>query len=321
MFNWRLIEAMDWFTGIEVDIRTVTTDSREISDGRNDAGYDIVLVDSSLIGMVTPPKASRAGWFLLVHDLTLCNPTAYKVDTRRSERIAISKYEGIIAVTQYTKLCLEKLGVATERIHVSGLGLDPIFRVEKRPPTQSADTCKILTIVHLATGMGLLEFVDILEGLEDLSWTWHIVGEGRLDPLYAEALTVRVASSPVSNRIVWEESADEDELPTLYREHDLFVLPARFMAFSMAVRESMACALPVVTYDVGGIAESVALAGGVLVPSYDDAMMCKTLRTLIASSVDRYDLAERAQQSSMQFPEWKHVAEGLLAYWGVRIAA
>jgi colanic acid/amylovoran biosynthesis glycosyltransferase len=82
----------------------------------------------------------------------------------------------------------------------------------------------------------------------------------------------------------------EEAVVRLLQQCDAFVLPSLSEGISNAVLEAMACGLPVVTTDCGGMAEAVAHGTeGFVVPVRDPEAMASALETL---ATDR-DLARR----------------------------
>ena len=248
---------------------------------------------------------------LLVHYLTICDPSASDVDKRRLEREYLGQYDGYITTSHYTKNCLIKAGVAAERTNVVYPGLEHRYRANETPSMQSLDGCKLLTVASLLPGKGLLECLEILEKLADYSWTWDIVGEGSLDPAFTEFFIKRLDESPVSDRVFWEGSQEEHLMPALYKEHDLLVVSSYFETLGMSIREAMACGLPVVAYDVGGISESLIGGGGVLVDPFHKDRMQDELTRLLVSAEERSILGERGLQQSERFPSWGESARQL----------
>jgi glycosyltransferase involved in cell wall biosynthesis len=74
----------------------------------------------------------------------------------------------------------------------------------------------------------------------------------------------------------------DPHLLELYRSCDALVLPTRADCFSMAALEAMACGLPVVISDVGGIPEIVVEGEtGLLVPPGDGRALLEAIRALL----------------------------------------
>jgi glycosyltransferase involved in cell wall biosynthesis len=93
------------------------------------------------------------------------------------------------------------------------------------------------------------------------------------------------------------------ELVRLYRDADLFVLPTRGDCFPQVIAEALACGLPVVATDVGGIREMVgAGVNGWLVPPQSP----RELATAIESLVNSESLRLRMGQSSLAMGRREH---------------
>lgn len=72
------------------------------------------------------------------------------------------------------------------------------------------------------------------------------------------------------------------ELVRLYRDADLFVLPTRGDCFPQVIAEALACGLPVVATDVGGISEMVdAGVNGWLVPPQSPRDLAGAIESLV----------------------------------------
>jgi glycosyltransferase involved in cell wall biosynthesis len=75
---------------------------------------------------------------------------------------------------------------------------------------------------------------------------------------------------------------------------DVFALPSRRDSFPLAVLEAMSLGLPVVAFDVGGVAEQVGDTG-IVVTAEDTALMAKAVITLLDDATTRHDLGGLAQ--------------------------
>jgi glycosyltransferase involved in cell wall biosynthesis len=87
------------------------------------------------------------------------------------------------------------------------------------------------------------------------------------------------------------------ELVALARRCDLFALPTRADCFSIASLEAMAAGLPVITSDVGGIADIVreGETGTLLAPDDYDGL-CDRLDTLLDSPTLRQAMGRKGRE-------------------------
>ncbi len=110
-------------------------------------------------------------------------------------------------------------------------------------------------------------------------------------------------------RLVWHAGLDELQLRELYQTSRVMLLPMQDSGANTAVVEALACGLPVVTTDVGGIRD---YGGGSVVsvvePDDDTHMVETTLRIL-----DHPALQRELSTASRQFAEhdlcWRRVVE------------
>lgn len=288
-------------------IRVYNKNSRDGEALRNLDDGDAVIVDS-LLANVERPEGFDGLWCLLVHYLNICDPSASEVEKRRLEREWLGRYDVCITTSHYTRNCLIKAGVAPERVHVVYPGLEEIYRSFQKPSPQSVDTCRLLTVASLLPGKGLVESLEILETLAPLSWTWDIVGEGSLNPAFTDFFIERLNASPVTDRVFWAGAVEEVHMPELYRSHDMLLVSSYFETLGMSIREAMASGVPVIAFDVGGIAESLLGGGGILVDPFHQDRMQEDVARLIESTEERITLGDKGLHASSTFPGWEESA-------------
>jgi D-inositol-3-phosphate glycosyltransferase len=128
-------------------------------------------------------------------------------------------------------------------------------------------------------------------------------------------------SCGVADRVVFVGQRQRDVLRSWYRAADVFVSTPWYEPFGITPLEAMACAVPVVGSDVGGIRYSVDDGiTGYLVPPHDPPALAARLQQLRADPAlaDRLGLAG-ARRVRSTFT-WKQVAEQLAAVYRPLVA-
>lgn len=85
-----------------------------------------------------------------------------------------------------------------------------------------------------------------------------------------------------------------DDLTSLYHAADVFLSTSRYEGFGLAIAEAMACGLPVVCTDVGGVRDAVGDAG-ILVAPDDEAGIARAVLELLEDPGRRRVLGEQGQ--------------------------
>ncbi len=117
-------------------------------------------------------------------------------------------------------------------------------------------------------------------------WSGYAVGEGGLERLLVETGTVTCISS-----------VSPDEIPKWLSAADVVVVPSRREPLGLAAVEALACGVPVIASDTGGLRESVRDGvNGLLVPAADVEALAAALDR-IADDDFRRALAARARDS------------------------
>jgi len=125
------------------------------------------------------------------------------------------------------------------------------------PPANRAGRADgALTLVSVGRLVGWKGHRVVIEALQGLpsSITYRLIGEGPERP----ALEARARELGVADRVRFEGRAGHERLPALLGDCDLFLQPSiGEEAFGISVVEAMACGLPALVADQGGLAEII----------------------------------------------------------------
>ena len=118
------------------------------------------------------------------------------------------------------------------------------------------DKLRILSVGRLTERKGFTYLIEALRDINGISLT--IIGDG---PLLA---TLKYQSKGLD--VTFLGNVAHEQLITIYRNSDVFVLPSLNEGMSNTVLEAMACGLPLILTDVGGSLELVN-GNGFIVPT------------------------------------------------------
>lgn len=100
----------------------------------------------------------------------------------------------------------------------------------------------------------------------------------------------------------------DEELRDAYRRADLLVLPLLDSTANNSLLEALACGLPIVTTDVGGVREYVDGGPAVLVDPRDADAICEAVTVLAADDARRREMGRRARERALEL-DWSRIAE------------
>ena len=167
-------------------------------------------------------------------------------------------------------------GVDSELFHPEGRNLRASLRLaDKRVVMTAARLVPIKNVRLLLEAMALLR---------------HRVGNAHLvivgDGPEAEPLKAAAAVLEMSDAVTFAGYVAHADTPAFYRAADVFALSSDFDNSPNVVLEAMACGLPVVATDVGGVRDFVTdRSGGLVVPRQDAGALAAALETYLTSPV------------------------------------
>jgi glycosyltransferase involved in cell wall biosynthesis len=172
----------------------------------------------------------------------------------------------VIAVSEYNRRALVRLGISAGRISTVYNGIDAAaFSISPvdgsrstRPPELPLGRPIVGMVGMWAPHKGVLDFLEmtrfVVERLPQVTFV-IVGGPVRSDSAYAAAVSTYMKSESVRGRIV--AVGYRDEVRPYIAAMDVFVMPSHIESFSRVVLEAMASARPIVATRVGGTPEAI----------------------------------------------------------------
>jgi glycosyltransferase involved in cell wall biosynthesis len=175
-------------------------------------------------------------------------------------------------------------GVKPERIHVLAPGAAPAFfelgrrALEQPSPTEAANPARPVRLLFVGgdwVRKGGPQLLEALAGLPAGTWAMDVVTREAVPPTPGVTVHHGVTSNSPT-------------LLRLFSEADLFVLPSLGECLAVVLMEATAAGLPVVTTDVGALAEAVTPGEtGLVVPPDDIVALRQALAALLTDPARR----------------------------------
>ncbi|GAB4378831.1 MAG: glycosyltransferase family 4 protein [Calditrichia bacterium] len=252
---------------------------------------------------------STGPFILLVHYLSLLNPQLSPGKNSCFESEILKFFSGFIVTSQFSKNRLQTFHKGTSPIAVIHPGLDEFYftPLKERPkpyPTQ------LLTVSSTLPEKGLIEFLTVLQKIDDLHWSWELIGEKNLDPTFTREFQTALKRHRFRNRVQVVGPLSEEDVFQKYESSDLFILPSKFESCGMVVMEALARGLPVVAFRVGGIAEICeGHPLGLLVDEGDFDRLATLLRKLLTEGILLSPQTPALGKSGIYKRPWKMAAK------------
>ena len=263
-----------------------------------DAG--LVLVDG-LVAADAPevlvPAAARVRLVVLLH-----MPATGAADR---ERAVLAAAAAVVATSDATRrFLIGRDALDPGAVHVAEPGVDAA-------PVASGTTAggALLSVAAVTPGKGHDVLLDALSSLRDLAWRCVCVGSLTRDPGWA-ARTLRQAQvAGLDDRVEFPGARVGPALAASYAGADALVLATRAESYGMVAAEALACGVPVIGSDVGGLPDTVGRTRdgrvpGLLVPPGDAPALAHALRRWLEGDALRHDLRAAARERRGSLPPW-----------------
>lgn len=228
----------------------------------------------------------------------------YPVPFRWIERSALRRASAVYCCNTEAAEVLRRKGFGG-KAPVIPLGVD-VDRFSPREPVRSSGVNAIVGYVgRLEHHKGVQVLLDAMAALPE--WiVLEIVGDG------PELERLRKLAAPLGDRVSFRRFVDHRELPELYRQFDVVVIPSiptpRWKEqFGRVAVEAMSSGVPIVASADGSLPEVVG-PGGLLVPPGDAPALAAVVRSVCEDKDTSTRLADAGREWALQYA-WPAVAE------------
>ncbi len=180
---------------------------------------------------------------------------------------------------------------AWERLHVVRCGVDPtVLEPGERSGEGEGDTVNVLCVGQLSPRKGHAVLLEAAAKLAASGTELQVTVAG--DGPERAALQSLAHALGLSRRVKFAGAVGQDELPSLYRQADIFCLPSFGEGIPVVLMEAMALGVPVVSTRIMGIPELIEHgASGLLVSPGRTDELAAALRRLAEDPALRGELA------------------------------
>ncbi|HWC32691.1 MAG TPA: glycosyltransferase family 4 protein [Actinomycetota bacterium] len=258
---------------------------------------DVVVVDS--LAMPAGMPSTRAPVVALVHQLP---SEAAGLEPSAGEVAVLRAASRVVTVSEWLAGRLRRLGAGS--IGVVRPGRDRAWASEG----PRADASTVLCVANAYPGKGLAEAVEAFSNTGLPAITLRIAGDLGVD--HDEASRVRAALERSAARVELLGVVPPPALSIAYGEALVLIVASRYEGWPIAVAEAMASGVPVVGFDVPGVAELVRDGiDGVLAPVGDIDALSRATAAVCGDARLRARLGAAARARALGWPTWEESGE------------
>ena len=174
---------------------------------------------------------------------------------------------------------------------------------------QPGKQLRLITISRLIKRKGIDHILKALAELRDEKIGLMIVGTGSYED-YLKELCSKLKLNDIVNFYGY---CPREELPKLYNNADVFILPSLAESFGLVFAEAMACGLPIIGAKTGGIVDLVLKENGILVEPGGIDEIKEAIVEMRKKSNDMMQNMGKANRRRIDtYYSWKDVAQKYL---------
>lgn len=276
---------------------------------RMSSDYDVVHAHSHLFFSTNVTAAFRClnDTPLVVTNHGLISQTApkwlQKAFIPTVAHFTLNSADRILCYSETDKQRLRKRGIDTQ-VSVIHNGIDCEKFVPKEVDT--GEGLQVLFVGRLKPGKGvdnlLVAFEDVVK--ESPEVILKIVGDGALK----DDLVELAKEKGINSSVEFTGRIPNDEMPQIYSESDVFVLPSKNEGLPRTILESMACELPVIVSDLNQLIPVVDGAG-IVFQRNDLEELSSSIEYLLNREDRRHHLGRIGRKRVVNDFSWKNTVD------------
>ena len=248
-----------------------------------------------------------------IHDLIFLRyPHFYKPIDRwiytKKFKSACTNADLIIAISKQTKQdIIDFFGIPEEKIRLVYQGCHPQFYDTCSDENKQTVAAKYKLPSNYMLFVGTIEerknLNTVVRALASLPNKYSLVAVGK-STAYIKEVCSEIKRLGLTNRVHFIHKADFCDLPAIYQQAEVFVLPSVFEGFGIPVLEALNSKIPVITSNTSCLQE----AGGahsLYINPVDDKELEQTLLRLFSDSGLRNTMIENGYKHALNFREQK----------------
>ena len=193
----------------------------------------------------------------------------------------------------------------SQKIHVIPNGVDPLFLIPRPFQDKKRNGFRMITVARLVERKGIQDVLKALAQLQDSDISLLIVGTGN----YESRLKKLCEDLSLQNVVSFYGCCRPQKLPELLIQHDVFILTSLAESFGTAFIEAMACGLPIIGSNTGGISDFVGEENGILIHPRDIGQIKQAIITLKKSHHLRIHMQLANRKKIIENYSWENVAK------------
>ena len=265
----------------------------------------IVIVDSLILAylhLIAQEFGDRLKFLGLIH-----LPASYNILSGEhgkladEELTALYHMRQVIVTGRFTFDLLCNVGLNPARIRLVEPGTEHFPRKKRYKPVPS----ELLCIANYSALKAQDVLIRALYGLTAWNWSLHIYGDTERDKEYTEVVRSLIQQLKMEHRIIMHGIVERHEISTVFLNADLFLMPSLFESYGMAITESLAHGIPVVTTSAGNIPYTVPAGMGLLTEPGNEEQLEDAIRSLFNDRLKYSNLCAAASQYFKQVRSWE----------------